>query len=133
MVKEATEDGATVFLSSHILSEVEHLCNRVGIIRDGHLVRVERLEEIRRLQIRQVEINFESLPPVTQLRAAEGVEDVTEIDSNRIACSVHGSFDGLLNAISGHGVLNLVSQEPTLEEVFLRHYRDDEIVEQPMG
>ena len=133
MVKEATEDGATVFLSSHILSEVEHLCNRVGIIRDGHLVRVERLEEIRRLQIRQVEIKFDSSPPVAQIQAAEGVEEVTKIDANRIACSVHGSFNGLLNAISGHDVLNLVSQEPTLEEIFLRHYQHEEIIEQKMG
>lgn len=126
MVREAVDDGTTVFLSSHILSEVEHLCDRIGIIRGGHLVRVEGLEAIRQLQVRQVEIDFASRPPLQAIQAAEGVEDVSALDSNQITCSVHGSFEPLLNAIAGHGVLNLVSREPTLEEIFLRHYRDED-------
>lgn len=125
MVREASHDGATVFLSSHILSEVESLCDRVGIIRGGHLVRVEGLDAIRQLQVRQVEIDFLSTPPVEAIKAAVGVEDVSAFNTNRVTCSVHGSFDGLLASISGHGVLNLVSREPSLEEVFLLHYRDE--------
>ena len=76
-----------------------------------------------------MEIDFVSAPPVQGIEAAEGVANVTAIDGNRITCSVHGSFEALLNAIAGHGVLNLVSREPTLEEVFLVHYRDEEPAE----
>lgn len=126
MVREAVQDGTTMFLSSHILSEVEHLCDRVGIIRGGHLVRVEGLEAIRKLQVRQVEIDFESAPPMQAIASAEGVEDVSALNGNQVTCSVHGSFEALLSAIAGHDVLNLVSREPTLEEIFLRHYRDED-------
>ena len=133
MVREACGDGTAVFLSSHILSEVERLCERVGIIRRGHLVRVEGLEAIRRLQVRQVEIDFESAPPVREIAAAEGVQDVRIGSGNRVTCAVHGNFEPLLRVIAGHGVLNLVSREPTLEEIFLLYYRDDEPEEEAAG
>jgi ABC-2 type transport system ATP-binding protein len=128
LVREVQRDDVTVFLSSHILSEVEHLCHRVGIIRKGRLVQVEGLNEVRALQVRQVEIDFASAPPITEIEAAEGVEQVVVV-GNHLACTLRGRWFPILGAINGHEVLNLVSREPSLEEIFLLHYRDDEPVE----
>ncbi|MDA0988896.1 MAG: ABC transporter ATP-binding protein [Chloroflexi bacterium] len=127
MVREVQREDVTVFLSSHILSEVEHLCHRVGIIRNGRLVQVEELNEVRALQVRQVEIDFASAPPIPELEAADGVEKVV-VTGNHVACTLRGSFGAILGAINGHEVLNLVSREPSLEEIFLLYYRDDEPV-----
>lgn len=127
MIREVQREDVTVFLSSHILSEVEHLCHRVGIIRNGRLVQVEGLNEVRALQVRQVEIDFASAPPIPELEAADGVEKVV-VTGNHVACTLRGSFGAILGAINGHEVLNLVSREPSLEEIFLLYYRDDEPV-----
>src|SRR5216683_70555 len=123
MLRETRDGGATVFLSSHILSEVEHVCDRVGILRAGRLVRVAELDELRRIRVHHVEIEFApgSDVPESKLRSTLGVEDV-EVDGQRVTCSVHGSFDGLLHALADSKVTNLVSTEPSLEEVFLSFF-----------
>ena len=121
---ESRADGATVFLSSHVLSEVEHVCDHVGIIRRGRLVSVAGLDELHHLRIHHVEIEFAARPPVQAIEAAEGVSDV-RVDGSRIRCNVRGGFEPLLGAIAGRGVVNLVSTEPSLEEVVLGYYRDE--------
>jgi len=113
-----------VFLSSHVLSEVEHVCDRVGIIRHGRLVRVAGLDQLRHLRTHHVEIEFGGVPPAEQVRAAAGVEQV-QVDGHRIRCTVRGSFEPLLTAIANHRVVNLVSQEPSLEEIFLSYYQGE--------
>jgi ABC-2 type transport system ATP-binding protein len=125
LLREARAGGATVFLSSHILSEVEHVCDRVGIIRSGRLVRVAQLEELRHIRVHRVEVEFASGSdvPETRIRAAPGVEDVVVAD-HRVTCTVRGSFEPLLDAIRGAEVTNLVSTEPSLEEVFLSYYTE---------
>jgi ABC-2 type transport system ATP-binding protein len=124
LVREARLRGATTFLSSHILSEVEHACDRVGIIRQGRLVKLSGLDELHPLRVHQVEIEFDGEPPATQVRAAAGVEQV-QVDGHRIRCTVRGSFEPLLAAIAHHPVANLVSQEPSLEEIFLSYYQGE--------
>ena len=123
LLREARDGGATVFLSSHVLSEVERVCDRVGILRAGKLVQVAELDELRRIRVHHVEIEFApgSDVPESKLRSTLGVEDV-EVDGQRITCSVHGSFDGLLHALADSKVTNLVSTEPSLEEVFLSFF-----------
>ncbi len=123
LLREARDGGATVFLSSHVLSEVERVCDRVGILRSGKLVQVAELDELRRIRVHHVEIEFApgSDVPESRLRSTLGVEDV-EVDGQRLTCSVHGSFDGLLHAIADSKVANLVSSEPSLEEVFLSFF-----------
>jgi ABC-2 type transport system ATP-binding protein len=125
LLREARDDGATVFLSSHVLSEVEHICDRVGIIRDGRLVRVAQLEDLRRIRIHRVEIEFgpDSAVPEAQIRSAEGIEDVT-VTGHRVTCTLRGSFDPLLQAIHGSEVIDLVSTEPSLEEIFLTYFSE---------
>jgi ABC-2 type transport system ATP-binding protein len=122
LLREARERGATVFLSSHVLSEVEHVCDRVGIIREGKLVTIAELDEIRRLRIHHVEVELAGTADVERLKRVPGIEQL-KVDGNRIHCNVRGSFEPFLEALQGQQVLNLVSQEPTLEEIFLTYYR----------
>lgn len=126
LLREAREGGATVFLSSHILSEVEHVCDRVGIIRSGRLVRVAQLEDLRHIRVHHVEIEFAdgTAVPDEKLRAVPGVEDLV-VDGHRIRCTVRGAFEGLLDAIRDAHVTNLVSSEPSLEEIFLSYYKEE--------
>jgi ABC-type multidrug transport system ATPase subunit len=123
LLREVRDGGATIFLSSHVLSEVEHVCDRVGILRSGRLVRVAQLEELRGIRIHRVEIQFAegSEVPAERLTAARGVDDVV-VGGHSVTCTVQGSFDGLLEAISGARVTDLVSTEPGLEEVFLSFF-----------
>jgi len=125
LLHEAEDAGATVFLSSHILSEVERACDRVGIIRSGRLVRVALLEELHHIRLHHVELEFapESEVPAAAIRSAAGVEDVA-VNDHVVTCVVRGSFEALLKAIDGATVTNLVSHEPSLEEIFLTYYRE---------
>jgi len=123
LLKEVRARGATVFLSSHVLSEVEHVCDRVGIIRQGRLVKVAGLDELHRIRVHRVEIEFGEEPPALRIRSAAGVEQA-QLDGRRLTCTVRGSFAPLMAAIAGCQVLNLVSHEPSLEEVFLAYYQE---------
>jgi ABC-2 type transport system ATP-binding protein len=118
-VAEARHRGQTVFLSSHILSEVEALCDRVAILRAGRLVEVGTLAEMRHLS--SVHVDAEVDGAVPDLSAVPGVTRV-EIDGHHVQCQVTGPVQPLLATLVGAGVLHLVSREPTLEELFLAHY-----------
>ena len=121
MVREARQRGGTVFLSSHVLSEVEHVCDEVGIIRAGRLVRVASLEELHEIRVHRVEIEFAGDAPVEAIRRAAGVEGVVAED-HRVRCIVRGSFEPLVAAVAGAHVVNLTSHEPSLEDAFLAYY-----------
>ena len=125
LLHEAGAGGATVFLSSHILSEVERTCDRVGIIRSGRLVRVAQLDELHRIRLHHVELEFapESEVPEAAIRSAAGVEEVA-VNDHVVTCVVKGTFEPLLKAIDGARVTNLMSHEPSLEEIFLTYYRE---------
>jgi ABC-2 type transport system ATP-binding protein len=123
MCGESKDGGATIFLSSHILSEVEHISDRVGIIRAGKLIRTASLHELHDIRVHEVEIDFAAQPPVERIRAAEGVDHV-EVQGNTVRCTVHGTFVSLMRAIEGSEVINFSSHEPSLEEIFLTYYRE---------
>jgi ABC-2 type transport system ATP-binding protein len=118
-VAEARTAGQTVFLSSHILSEVEALCDRVGILREGRLVEEGTLAELRHLSARVVEATYDGPPP--SLVLPEGVT-ATAVGANALRFDVHGPVGPLIDRLAGTGVVALVSREPTLEELFLAHY-----------
>jgi ABC-2 type transport system ATP-binding protein len=118
-VREAQAGGQTVFLSSHILSEVEALCDRVGILRDGRLVEVGALESMRHLATVSVEATFGAAPP--DFAHVPGVVRVVT-DGRRAHIEVDGPIQPLIDALSGTGVRTLVSREASLEELFLSHY-----------
>ena len=126
LCRETRDGGATVFLSSHILSEVEHISDRVGIIRSGRLVKTASLAELHDIRVYQVEIEFAGPPPVDAIRAAVGVDHI-EVEGRRVRCTVHATFKPLLDAIAGSTVVNLSSHEPSLEDVFLTYYREADL------
>jgi ABC-2 type transport system ATP-binding protein len=121
LVRDARSRGATVFMSSHVLSEVEHVCDRVGIVREGHLATVGTLDQLTGIRAHHVRIEFADAVPADRLRALKGFDGLT-IDGRRVAGLYRGSFDELLAAIAGARVATLESREPTLEEIFLSYY-----------
>jgi len=125
MCRESKSQGTTIFLSSHILSEIEHISDRVGIIRAGHLVRTARLDELHDIRFHQVEVEFAGPVPIEAIRGAENVDHV-EAQDHRVRFIVRGNFEPVMRALAGGEVLNLVSHEPSLEEVFLTFYRGGE-------
>jgi ABC-2 type transport system ATP-binding protein len=118
-VKEAKARGQTVFLSSHILSEVEALCDRVGILREGRLVDEGTLDELCHLAAQTVEVTFADGTP--ELPALEGVS-VESAGPHALRFSVTGAIGPLIAALAQHEVTALSSREPSLEEIFLHHY-----------
>ncbi len=127
-VHEARERGQTVFLSSHILSEVEALCDRIGILREGLLVEMGTLAEMRHLSALSVEATFEgAVPDVSRVPGVSSVEVVGHL----LRCQVRGTIEPLLQLLAASGVRELLSREPSLEELFLAQYGGGESTETP--
>ena len=116
---EARNRGQTVLLSSHILSEVEAVCDRVAILRAGRLVEVGILADMRHLQALHVEADLDG--PVPDLSGVAGVSAL-QVDDRHVRCQVTGSIEPLLGKLSAAGVQRLLSREPSLEELVLAHY-----------
>ncbi len=122
-IREARDGGRTVLLSSHILAEVEALCDRVTIIRRGRTVESGTLDELRHLTRTSLDVELES--PLSGLDVLAGVHDV-RIDDRRVRLDVDTVHMGAVLAhLAGLGIRTLTSQPPTLEELFLRHYSDE--------
>jgi ABC-2 type transport system ATP-binding protein len=121
LVRDARARGATVFMSSHVLSEVEHVCDRVGIVREGHLATVGTLDQLTGIRAHHVRIEFAGAPPAERLQSLKGFEGLA-IDGRQATGLYRGSFDELLGAVAGSPVSSFESREPTLEEVFLSYY-----------
>ena len=132
ILREQVKDGATVFLSSHILSEVEKACNRVAIIREGRIVRLDRVDALRDLAHHQVEMRFAGDPPADEFRRIEGVSDV-EVADHTIRLRVLGPITGVVQTAARLGVTDFLSREPSLEETFLAQYGrgEESAAEQP--
>jgi ABC-2 type transport system ATP-binding protein len=118
-VREAREHGQTVFLSSHSLSQVEALCDRVAILRAGKLIEHGSLAEMRHLSARTVEASFAGAVP--DLSRVAGVSAVVT-EGRSVRCHVRGSVEPLLKVLADAGVTELLSREPSLEELFLALY-----------
>ncbi len=129
-VEEAKGRGQTVFLSSHILSEVEALCDRVAILRNGRLVELGSLDQMRHLSSLLVEVTFDG--PVPELSSIPGVR-AAHTKGNTARLEVAGTIDPLLKVLSQHKVRELLSREPTLEELFLSLYGEQTPMEVPVG
>jgi ABC-2 type transport system ATP-binding protein len=123
VVREFREAGGTVLLSSHILSEVEHLCDRVSIIREGRNVESGTLAQLRHLSRTTVRATLAHPVDAAQVEAVPGVADVT-VSDGLVMCTV-GSDDlgRLLEVLGSHGITALTSAPPTLEELFMEQYR----------
>jgi ABC-2 type transport system ATP-binding protein len=124
LVGETTAAGGTVFLSSHMLSEVEHLAHRVAIVREGRLVVVEEVAALKARALRRLELDFARPVPPGAFSSVPGVRELA-VDGAVLRCAVEGSVDALVKAAARFEVLNVASHEPDLEEIFLAYYRKD--------
>ncbi|TDW19626.1 ABC transporter ATP-binding protein [Kribbella kalugense] len=122
-IEDESQRDRTVLLSSHILSEVEALCDRVSIIRRGKVVETGTLSELRHLTRTSIHAELAGAPNgIAQL---PGVHDL-DVEGNRVRCEVDtAQLDAVMRQLSASGIKSLVAQPPTLEELFLRHYEDD--------
>jgi ABC-2 type transport system ATP-binding protein len=129
MLREVAAEGRSVFLSSHTLSEVQRVADRVGIIRHGHLVAVEYLDDLRTKAMRRVEFEFGIPVDVSVLEAVDGVSDVT-VESHRVVLSFEGKMAVLLEAVAErYDIVDINTRDADLEEIFLTYYRDPEVGE----
>ena len=124
LVREAAADGRSVLLSSHVLSEVQHAADRVGLIRDGRLELVDAVEALRARALTRVEATFADPPAAL---AFENVTGAHELERNGplVLFEIEGEIDPLLKELARHHVLSLDSNEPDLEDIFLRLYRKE--------
>ncbi|GAB3812330.1 ABC transporter ATP-binding protein [Micromonospora zhanjiangensis] len=122
LVREARAAGQTVFMSSHVMGEVQQTADRVGIVREGRLIAVERVEQLRERAVRQVEIHFEDPVDPGTFAALPGVDEVTVDAGRTLRCRLAGRADALVKAAAGHTVVSLLAEEPDLEELFFTYY-----------
>ena len=121
LVGELRDDGTTVFVSSHNLPEVEHLCTRVGILREGRLVAVERVEVLTDRALRRVRIKFTDGVPAEEFERLPGVRGL-RADGPRLTFTVSGSVDPVVQAAARHHVADLEISRPSLEDAFAAYY-----------
>ena len=121
LLRETAADGRTVFLSSHVLSEVQHVADRVGIIRDGSLVAIEDVAALHGRAVRHLVVRFASPPPADAFADVPGVRESSR-EGTELRLVAEGGLDPLVKVLARYEVVDLVSHEPDLEEVFLAYY-----------
>jgi ABC-2 type transport system ATP-binding protein len=121
LCEEARDEGRTAFISSHQLPEVEHLCDRVGIIREGRLLTVESIPVLKAKARRRLEIDFGKPVPAKRFAGLPGVSDVI-VDEATLRCTVTGSVDALIKEAARFEVQSVRSIDTSLEEIFLGYY-----------
>jgi ABC-2 type transport system ATP-binding protein len=125
MVRDARGAGQTVFMSSHVLAEVQAVADRVAIVRDGRLAALERVESLGKRAVRSVEIHFADPVDAGEFAGLVGVSDVV-VAGPVLKCIVDGRLDPLIKAAARHEVVDVLSAEPDLEETFLSFYYHSE-------
>ena len=124
MVRETKSDGRTVFFSSHNLPEVQAVCDRVGIIRDGQIVATQRVEDLVSQRMNRMTLVFEDMPPA-RIFAIQGVTELERSDQS-ITLEVRENLPRVLSAAAQHNVMDIETHNISLEEIFLAYYSKDE-------
>ena len=126
LVVEARQAGATVFFSSHILSEVQAITDRVGIIRQGVLVEVANTGELLQRALRRLRLRFAAAVDAAELLKVPGVTLLSQPAPDSLVLEVTGAMDALVKALGAYPLQDLETERPSLEEVFLAYYRDQD-------
>jgi ABC-2 type transport system ATP-binding protein len=126
LLKEAQSDGATVFFSSHFISEVEAIAERVGIIRKGLIVEQAEPSQLGSMDLRRVHVRFMQPSDPRALANAAGVTLLAEGDDLNVIVQVEGELDGFIKELAAYPVSDMVIERPSLEEIFLAFYEDDD-------
>ena len=124
LLAEARTQGRTVFLSSHTLSEIERVADRVAVLRAGRLVVVDTLQSLHAVALRRLDIQFAGRPDLEAFRRLPGVRDAQLTEDHELRVAFEGSADALVKAAAAHEVLAIRSREDDLEEIFLRYYAE---------
>lgn len=122
LILEHKKQGGTVFISSHILSEVQHLCDRVAFIRDGEIIKTGDMDKLAESTLKRVRIIFGTEADIAHLQAIRGVQNVV-VDGPHVSCQFSGHIRDLIQKLSGLSVLDLQIEDVDLEELFMRYYR----------
>ncbi len=125
LIKEVREAGRTVFMSSHVLDEVEAVADTVGILRRGELLVVEQVEALKAMAVRRIDLMFDREPRVEDLQGVPGVREVWATDHS-VRVVVEGTTCHLFDAAAPYGISNVVTHEADLGEIFLAYYAEDE-------
>ena len=123
LVAEAKARGATVFLSSHVLSEVQRAADRVAVLRAGRVIASGTVDELRRRARQRVEVWFDGPPPTGEIASLPGLEDLA-FEGSRLVATLSGPIQPLLTVLARHQVASMLLEEPDLEEAFLELYGD---------
>lgn len=125
IIREHKERGKTTFISSHVLSEVQSICDRVGFIKDGKLIQVNTLKELMKGTSRNVAVHFKSKVPREKIAALKGVTKLKHEDG-MLTFTFGGDINQLMQILAAHPIDNIEIAEPDLEELFMNYYRSEE-------
>lgn len=123
ILKEENSKGTTIFLSSHTLSEVQKMCRRVGIIKEGRIIAVEDIETLRKKQLRKIQVEFAHLVKSNEIKCIGVI--ASQADRNILSFMFSGKMNNLLEALAGKDVKDLIIEEPSLEEIFMHYYSEE--------
>ncbi len=123
LVSEVNKSGSTLFISSHILPEVERVCHRVAILREGKLIVTEDIDSLKSKAVRPLEIHFAKSIQKGSFANIEGIKNIL-IDKEILRCDIVGSLDKFIKELAKYEVLNIITREPDLEQIFLNYYSE---------
>lgn len=122
LLRRENDNGMTIFFSSHILSEVQLLCKRIAIIKEGKIVKIEDIETLRRKQLKKVYLEFEK-NMTNEIISIQGIETIMLNTENMLSFVYSGDINLLIHSLSGKNLINLTIEEPSLEEIFMHYYK----------
>ncbi|MBN1222160.1 MAG: ABC transporter ATP-binding protein, partial [Candidatus Aminicenantes bacterium] len=125
VIKKENSEGTTVFLSSHTLSEVQKMCRKVGIIKEGKMIAVEDIEDLRKKQLRKIQVEFVHVVKADEI-SCYGMTSV-RYDKNIYSFLFSGNMNDFLRALAGKAVKDIIIEEPSLEEIFMHYYSERKI------
>jgi ABC-2 type transport system ATP-binding protein len=124
LVKEAKNNGSTIFLSSHIFSEIDKVAETVGFIKEGELIVEDKLETLKSNALKSIQIEFNNNTPINLFDNLDNVQ-VLETGDNSIKINVTGSLDPVIKIISQFEITNIISEEPSIEDLFMNYYESN--------